>query len=200
MIKEVQLNDEQQLLYQLSQGDEKSFRVLFEIHRKRVFSCALKIIKSNVYAEEILHDVFLKIWRHKNAAEIKDLGSYLRIMTRNATLKMLHKHKMEIKVTQQLIHSWKEDHNGTEEEILLNDSNNILKEGVALLPQQQRKVYLLCREEGLKYAQVAERLSLSPLTVKTHMQQALRFLRNYVIKHNDIAMLAILVKILSEKK
>lgn len=199
LIKGVRLNDEQQLLYELSLGNENSFRILFDLHRKRVFTCALKIIKSNTYAEEILHDVFLKIWQHKNPADINDLGAYLRIVTRNACLKMLHKHKMEIKANQALISSWTEEHNETEEEILLNDSNNILKEGISLLPQQQRKVYLLCRDEGLKYAQVAERLSLSPLTVKTHMQQALRFLRNYVTKHNDIAMFAILLQILSEK-
>ncbi|MNY40859.1 Sigma-70, region 4 [compost metagenome] len=60
-------------------------------------------------------------------------------------------------------------------------------------------MYHLCHQEGLKYEEVAERLNISKLTVKTHMQHALRFLRNYVSTHTDIAVLVILMTFLAER-
>ncbi|MDO7744192.1 MAG: sigma-70 family RNA polymerase sigma factor, partial [Pedobacter sp.] len=168
--------------------------------RKHIYSYALKIVKSEIFAEEILHDVFMKIWHHENAAEIDNLEYYLKTITRNITFNVLRRIKLEVRVNHELSYSWAEMHNETEEAIIGNEASKLLHQGIDLLPPQQKLVYILCRDEGLKYAQVAERLSISPLTVKTHMQQALRFLRNYVSKHSDLSMFVILLQIISEKK
>lgn len=195
-----QSNDEHSLLCKVLEGDERAFRVLFDNHRKQVYGYALKIVKSEFYAEEILHDVFIKIWQHENPAEIENLAYYLRTLTRNITFNILRRIKLEVKANDDRSHYWQETHNDTEDSVILNDATQMLNQGISLLPPQQKLVYMLCREEGLKYAQVAERLSISPLTVKTHMQQALRFLRSYVNKHSDMAMLLVLFQILCEKK
>jgi RNA polymerase sigma-70 factor (family 1) len=193
-------DEEHSLLGKISLGDEASFRFLFDKHRKFIYSYALKIVKSEIYAEEILHDVFMKIWQHENLAEIENLEFYLRTITKNITFNVLRRIRLELRVNHELSHSWEETHNDTEETIMGNEAMQLLNQGIELLPPQQKLVYTLCREEGLKYAQVAEKLSLSPLTVKTHMQQALRFLRNYVSKHSDLTMLLIFLQILTEKK
>lgn len=195
-----QSNEEQSLLEKITLGDEVSFRILFDKHRKYIYSYALKILKSEIYAEEILHDVFMKIWQHENLAGIENLEAYLKTLTKNITFNVLRRIKLELRVNHELSHTWEETHNDTEETIIGNEAVQLLNQGIELLPPQQKLVYTLCREEGLKYAQVAEKLSLSPLTVKTHMQQALRFLRNYVSKHSDVTMLIIFLQVLSEKK
>lgn len=195
-----QSSEEQSLLEKITQGDEVSFRILFDQHRKYIYSYALKILKSEIYAEEILHDVFMKIWQHENLEAIENLEAYLKTLTKNITFNVLRRIKLELRVNHELSHTWQETHNDTEETIIGNEAVQLLNQGIQLLPPQQKLVYTLCREEGLKYAQVAEKLSLSPLTVKTHMQQALRFLRNYVSKHSDVTMLVIFLQVLSEKK
>jgi len=195
-----QPDEEKSLLARITLGDETSFRIVFDRHRKHIYSYALKIVKSEIFAEEILHDVFMKIWHHENAAEIDHLEHYLKTITRNITFNVLRRIKLEVRVNHELSYSWAETHNETEEAIIGNEASKLLNEGIDLLPPQQKLVYILCRDEGLKYAQVAERLSISPLTVKTHMQQALRFLRNYVSKHSDLSMFVILLQIISEKK
>lgn len=195
-----QSDEEQSLLGKITMGDEVSFRFFFDKHRKFIYSYALKIVKSDIYAEEILHDVFMKIWQHENLAAIENVEFYLRTITKNITFNVLRRIKLELRVNHELSHTWQETHNETEERIMGNEAVQILNQGIELLPPQQKLVYTLCRDEGLKYAQVAEKLSLSPLTVKTHMQQALRFLRNYVSKHSDVTMLVIFLQILSEKK
>lgn len=193
-------NDEHSLLCKVQKGDEAAFRLLFDRYKKQIYSYALKIVKSESYAEEILHDVFIRIWQHENPAEIENLTYYLRTLTRNITFNILRRIKLELKVNDDRSHYWEETHNDTENTVILNDATQMLNQAISLLPPQQKLVYTLCREEGLKYAQVAERLCISPLTVKTHMQQALRFLRSYVNKHSDMTMLLVLFQILCEKK
>lgn len=191
---------EKLLLTKISLGDEHAFRILFDQHRKRVYAYALKIVKSESYAEEILHDVFMKIWQHKNITEIENLQFFLRTVTKNTTFKVLRRIKLEIRVNDEWGHDWEEIHNETEDAILLKDTTEILNQGVNLLSPQQKLVYTLCREEGLKYADVAQRLSISTETVKSHMKHALKFLRTHVGKHNDLSMLIIFLQIISERK
>jgi len=57
-------------------------------------------------------------------------------------------------------------------------------------------VYQLCHQQGMKYEEAAQQLHLSPLTVKTHMQQALRSLRIYITKNSDLAIAMIILKII----
>jgi RNA polymerase sigma-70 factor (ECF subfamily) len=191
---------EKLLLNKISLGDEHAFRILFDQHRKRVYAYALKIVKSESYAEEILHDVFIKIWQHKSITEIENLELFLRTVTKNTTFKVLRRIKLEIRINEEWGHDWEEVHNETEDAILLKDTAEIFNQGLNLLSPQQKLVYTLCRDEGLKYAEVAQRLSISTETVKSHMKQALKFLRTYVRKHNDLSMLIIFFQIISERK
>jgi RNA polymerase sigma-70 factor (ECF subfamily) len=202
-LKAVEYNSadaEKLLLNKISLGDEHAFRILFDQHRKRVYTYALKIVKSESYAEEILHDVFMKIWQHKSITKIESLELFLRTVTKNTTFNVLRRIKLEIKVNDEWGHDWQEVHNETEDSILLKDTKEILNQGINLLSPQQKLVYTLCRDEGLKYAEVAQRLSVSTETVKSHMKQALKFLRTYVSKHNDLSMLIIFFQIISERK
>ena len=70
-------------------------------------------------------------------------------------------------------------------------SNN----AIAQLPAQQREVYQLCHQQGLKYEEVAEKLGLAPSTVATHMKLALKSLRNYLQKHINIYALLVIFKL-----
>lgn len=183
------------LLKGISNGDKYAFRLIFTTYRDKIYAYALKIIKCEATAEDIVHDVFLKIWTHPDLNKIDNLESYLKIASRNTTLKILRRQALEMQTTNNFIQNWDETHNETEEIILVNDFSKVVTQAINLLPQQQKLVYNLCREEGLKYSEAAERLSISPLTVKTHMQLALRFLKNYLSKHGDVVLCLILSQI-----
>ncbi|SMC66376.1 RNA polymerase sigma-70 factor [Pedobacter nyackensis] len=194
------LIDEKAVLLLVSAGSAKAFSQLFHHYSPKVFQYALKIVKSDTLAEEIVQEVFVKIWNlEEQLVAIENLDAYLRVLTRNHTLKVLRRIALEVKTNRMMVHTYQEDHNDTEEYIIFKDSEKILNQAIEKLPAQQRMVYSLCHQEGLKYEEVAERLNISKLTVKTHMQHALRFLRNYVSTHTDIAVLVILMTFLSEK-
>jgi len=194
------LIDEKELLKKISKRDEGAFKIIYDIYKKKVYSVALKILKSDDLAEDALHEVFLKVWKYSdNIDQINNIDSYLRIATTNQALKILRKQKNQLKFNLACSNNWTEIQHETEEAIFFKDTEKILLEAVEKLPPQQKSVFLLCKEEGLKYAEVAERLSLSRLTVKTHMQHALRFLRSYLHSHTDITILILLFQLWHKK-
>src|SRR5690606_10164576 len=85
---------DRELLEQVAFGDERAFGEIYERYRRKVYSYALKIIKSPELAEDILHDVFVKLWQYHNPSAIDHLEGYLRIVTRNDTLKQLRRRKL----------------------------------------------------------------------------------------------------------
>lgn len=188
--------EEKHLLKEIMQGSERAFRVLFDRYRQKVFSYAFKIIKSRELAEEVLYLVFLKIWQHKELDHIENIEAYMIVLTRNQTLKSLRKLQLERKTAHAFLEQWNEADNGTEEVILLEEARRFLSEAINKLPPQQKMVYQLCKEEGLKYEQVAEQMSISKLTVKTHMQHALRFIRQYLSKYVEIALFLLVYDLL----
>src|SRR5690606_10084498 len=145
---------------------------------------------------EVVQEIFLKLWQlGTDAAKINNLESFLRTLTRNHSLDMLRKRASEAKADTVLAINWQENHNDTEEQILLNDTKKVLQEAIDLLPKQQRLVYELCGQQGLKNDEVAEQLNLSPLTVRTHMKLALKFLRTYMVRNTDVAVVLIIFKL-----
>ncbi|WP_421944693.1 RNA polymerase sigma factor [Pedobacter sp.] len=195
-----QTSEEKLLIARIASGEERAFNVLFESYRRKVYYVALRITRSETLAEEILHDVFLKIWLHPGLTEIQDIGRYLQVSTRNITLNVLRSQRKEIQLDDLKANAYEKQHNETEETILFNDTSAVFQQAIGQLTPQQKTIYTLCKEEGLKYEEAAHKLSLSPLTVKTHMQHALRHIRAYILKHQDVSMTLVMIEILSHKK
>jgi len=156
----------------------------------------MRLLKSEQLAEETLQEVFLKIWRMEQSLnELSNFDAYLKTLTRNRCLNILRGIIRANKNNEKYTRTLDQTHNETEEAIILNDTRKALQEAINQLPPQQREVYLLCHEQGLKYEQAAKQLNISTLTVKTHMQRALKSLRTYLKNHNDIAAVLILLKL-----
>ncbi|QNL50470.1 RNA polymerase sigma-70 factor [Olivibacter sp. SDN3] len=182
-------SNEQHLLERIQHGDQHAFRTLFDRYQHRVFAFTLKIVKSRELAEEILYAVFLKIWQHKGLDQIENFESYIRVLTKNHTLNVLRSLNLAQKTSVEFAAHLQQHDNATEETILFGETSRLLAEAVEKLPPRQQLVYQLCHEEGLKYEQAAKQLAVSKLTVKTHMQLALRFIRKYLNAHTEIAFL-----------
>lgn len=192
------LYTESDLLHEVAAGNQSAFRIIYDQYRRKIYTFSLKMLKSELLAEEVVQEVFLKIWQMgEDAVKIVQLEAYLVTLTRNRSLDILRRLALDDRVSKKFTDGWQESHNETEEQILLYDTKHILLAGVELLPPQQKLVYKLCHIEGLKYEETAERLSLSSLTVKKHMQLALQFLRDYMRKHTDVGLALIILRLLS---
>lgn len=173
--------EEKQLLKAVAGGDEQAFSTLFRHYHPFLAEHLLRLKHSPQMVEEILHDVFLKIWLTREALEkVGNFKSYLYIVSRNHALNTLRKlakeyaAKSEYIQNQQLYGEPPDD----EQKAL---KTAIIEDAIDSLPERQKQVYLLHRDEGLTYAQIADLLGIGRETVKTHLEKAVRGIKQFII-------------------
>jgi len=187
----VTLSNEQYLLEQIAQGDESSFRKVFEAYRKPLYAYIIYLIKSEVLADEILQDVFLRVWLNRSMLrEVRTFRAWLFTIAKNRIIDAI---KLQAKETLLLETAPAPVLNcEAEDRIREKEYASLLNEAISQLSPKQQLIYQLSREKGLKLNEIAIKLNLSSNTVKSHLMHALRAIRKYVQPHLH-AILAVLL-------
>ncbi|MCS3794818.1 RNA polymerase sigma factor [Niastella sp. OAS944] len=176
--------DKAYLVTLVAAGDVNAFNELFRLYWDNIYSIAFSITRSKVVAEEIVQDVFLKVWlKREQLAEVKNFDNYLFIIARNHIYNQLRAKAVQFSETDVEVSET------PEKQLYLKETVQIITEAVKRLPKQQRVIFELSRNEGLDHAAIANRLKLSRLTVKTHMNKALHSIRGYLSRHNIMFLL-----------
>jgi RNA polymerase sigma-70 factor (ECF subfamily) len=182
-------SNEHDLLLRTSRGDEAAFAELFHTYYNRLGAFVIQLTGSLPLAEEIVQEVFIRVWEKRDKLDhVEHFHSYLYTIAKNYTFSFLKKMGRELAQKKE----W-ERRVLTEEEEQVNAYRQIIEQAVSALPEQRQRVYLLSRDEGLRQAEIAERLAISLETVKKHMVLALRSIRTYAMAHPEIHMLIILL-------
>jgi RNA polymerase sigma-70 factor (family 1) len=188
-----EIYNEPALLLKVANGDEIAFRQLFEAHWDNIYGVAFAFTKSPVIAEEMVQDVFVKIWtKRQQLPEIKNFNDYLFIIARNHIFSVLRKKIYEEPFSDHLKDYFLEASNLPDQQLLYREAENLVQQAVAQLPPQQRLIYCLSRKDGLNQDEIANKLNISKNTVKSHMSKALQFIRNYLQMHTEVTAFAIL--------
>ena len=192
------LNNERALLMLVASGDENAFRQLFHFYKKKIYTIALKVTRSEIKAEELLQDVFLIIWiKREHLKDVDDFQSYLSAITRYESYRAIkaaakEKKKKEYLDVQEIIYTH------IEEKISIQEYNAFLQTALDKLTAQQQQVYRLIKEQGLTREEAAEAMQLSPQTVKTHLAKAMKTLRAYFIANFETVILIIITLFILE--
>lgn len=184
------LYNETELLSRIAAGDEKAFTALFRHYNKKVYGIVVRLTRHNQLAEEIVQDVFLIIWqKRREIVLIQDFRAYLFTIARNKIYKALKRKAIDCKTD--MIHRGASSsmHNDTENRIIEKDNNLLLQKIIDQLPAQQKKVYRLMKEQGMKRGEVAELLQIHPETIKSHLAQAMKSIRNFCMVHLKISLM-----------
>jgi RNA polymerase sigma-70 factor (ECF subfamily) len=190
--------DESALLAAVAIGDEAAFRTLFEQHWDNIYGVAFAFTKSPVIAEEMVQDIFVKIWLNRDRLpQIKKFDDYLFIIARNHILTLLRKKINEQPFSEHLLEYFQERGNNPEDQLMCRETERLVQKAIELLPPQQHTIYCLSREQGLTQEEIATQLNISIHTVKSHMNRALQFIRNYLHMHAEIEGFAILFCIIA---
>lgn len=172
-----------ELFLQIADGDENAFRKVFHSFNQRLFPYVLNIVKSSTVAEEIVQEVFLKLWTNRQAVAAMDNPvAWLFTVAANQSFTYLKRISTEQRVIDKIKQSMHASENPTDEYIFFNESKTILQKAVGELPAQRQVIYKLSREEGLNHQQIADQLNLSPNTVKNQLVSALRTIREQLQK------------------
>lgn len=178
-------DQEKEWLLEIAQGDERAFTRIFEQYHHCLGRHIYAITKSEEVAEEIVQDTFLKIWiSRETLAEINNFKAYLFTISRNAAISALRKslkqqiNRAEWEKTASLLNN-----EGWEEK---EEKLSIIDEAIEALHPQRKKVFVLFRQKGWTCDQVAKEMGISPLTVRSHIQQATAAITKYVKREANI--------------
>jgi RNA polymerase sigma-70 factor (ECF subfamily) len=171
-----------ELVEGIRKGELKAYEELYKLYYVYLCLLAGHITGNRSEAEEIVSDVFFKIWKNRQIIEINiSLKGYLARSVRNTALNYLELRSSEKMTTGSLSESdhqlvaWASDYplgNLYEQEV-----RDLLEKGIESLPPACREIFLLSRNEDLKYSEIAQKLGISVNTVKTQLSIALKRLR-----------------------
>jgi len=172
-------------IQQLIAGDESAFTTVYGLYANKVYRLAFRFLKDREQSEEIVQEAFMKLWLNKEKLSADgNLWLYLFVITKRLSLNALRQICKSTDLTELLLHEIEEQHNTTEEAVLLHDLEQYANQVIAALPRQQKLIYLLSRNKGLSHKEIAEQLHISPNTVKNHIVEALKTLKAR-LKYSD---------------
>lgn len=185
-----------ELLQLLERGEVRALGEIYDRYRQEVYRYALTLVKIPEIAEDLVQDVFVKIWEIRQRLEIKQsFRSYLFRICHNRAIDINKEIASKHHLVDQLVYHYQiatdTELSFTQEELQRYDE--LVEEALSTLTPQRRKVFDMCKKEKKSYEEVARELGISPNTVKAHVSQTLALLRKYVSQHAGISVILILL-------
>ncbi|WP_315824741.1 RNA polymerase sigma-70 factor [Paraflavitalea speifideaquila] len=167
-------------------GDERGFDNLFRHFYSHLVSFAVDLVKLRPAAEEIVSDVFVKIWQKKEDILLIDkLKVFLFVAVKNQCYNHLRRHSLwSVTVNPDNVATLTSSHN-PEEDMAFRELLHQLNKAIEQLPDQCKQVFKLIKEDGLKYKEVADILGISPRTVETQLFRAVKKIRKALTETPD---------------
>lgn len=187
------INNEKELLALISVGDESAFRDLFTFYQPRLYTAALRMTGDSALAKDIYQDIFVKVWLNRaSLASMENFPGWLFTVARNQIFDSLKRAAKKKAVPLDLTAESSADASADPEHLLQGrEFSQVLQSAIRQLPEKQRETYQLIRQEGLSRNEVAEKMNISPETVKSNLELAQRKIRAFCIKELGFIPLAV---------
>lgn len=180
--------DIRRLLLGIAEKDADAFSQLFNAYYPKLIQLALAFVPEIVAAQEIVSDVFYKILKNpKNLDRIADFDNYIFITVRNQSFTYLkkNKHKVFFDTNDQKADYLLHDHKNPEKSLLSDELFSLVDRAIHNLPPKRKVIFMLVKEEGEKYKEVARILNISVKTVELQMSIALKKIRKIITDYQQ---------------
>jgi RNA polymerase sigma-70 factor (ECF subfamily) len=175
-------HSEDEWFRQIADGDTHAFTELFHHYNRRLFPFVRRLTKSEVIAEEIVQEVFLRLWvNREKMATMERPGAWLFLVASNLSMTHLRnavnlavKHAGAARISEAAVTD------ALLQELDGKEMATLVEAAVRQLPPKRQQIFRLSRQDGLTHQEIAEKLSISPHTVKDHLVLALKSIREYI--------------------
>ncbi|MBK7099171.1 MAG: RNA polymerase sigma-70 factor [Sphingobacteriales bacterium] len=154
--------------------DSGQYKDVFDLHYEALYGYANSILKVETFVEDIVQNIFIKLWQNRETVKMDTVKAYLFTAIRNECLNQIKHNGVQATYTQFAINSegTSENNNPAEHRELQQKMHQLIQQ----LPEKCGTVFYLCRQQGYSYKEVAATLKISEKTVENHMSKALRIL------------------------
>jgi len=179
--------NEQDLLAELRLGNERAFRLLYDRYSRSIYGNILKLVRNEEVADDLLQDVFTKIWEHREHIEPHlSFRAYLFICSRHFVFNFQRRLKLEMETAMQMAAEYDDVDDAVTDLLHAKEAKALMEAAVNQLPSQRQRVFRLCKLDGLSYQEVAHILGISVATVRDHMVKANKSIREWLLQNGGL--------------
>ena len=187
-------SSERDLVLALQRGDEEAFETIYGLYSQRLFGRLLKLVKTEAQAQEILQDVFIKLWQYRHSLDPeKSFRSFLFKIAENKVYDFFRKAARDKVMEANLISLSTTNYINIEEYTRAEENLRLLYKAIESLPPQRQQVFRLCKLEGRSYKEVSELLSISLSTISDHIVKGTKAIKEYFYKQPPSTLLITLL-------
>jgi len=189
------------LFDRIKSGDQKALETLFSVYFPRLNDFARNVVKDDVISQDIVQDVFVKVWEKRFEIETINLEAFLFKLVRNRCidyikyLKVVNNRMQEIHISSKYEELYRIDFIGDEPYVLIEQElKQKIEKTIESLPERCREVFILSRMNGLKNKEIAEKLGINIKNVERHLTRALQTFRANFSEELPIALVILVLK------
>ena len=178
-----------ELARKISVGQKPAYQELFERYAQRIYNFSFAYLKNKGDAEELVQDVFLKIWEKREMLDhSKNIKSFIFKIAVNTIYDFMRRKNIENAFNDFSKANFNSETENTWHTVIFEDMQQNLQSLILQLPEQQQKIFKLSKTEGLSNDEIAASLSLSKRTVENHLYRAISFLKEHFRDESLIAL------------
>jgi RNA polymerase sigma-70 factor (family 1) len=171
---------DEELLNFVQNDDKSAFEEIYNRHWHKLYNIAVKVLKSQEEAEEILQDIFLKLWIRRKEIRVLNLSHYLISSVKKKIVDSIRSKIVQEKYWNYYRQFMPQSVEETESTVVFNELNNEIQQAIQQLPEKSQQVFRLNRLEGRSISEIANFLKLSERAIEYHLTKSLKVLRTHL--------------------
>ncbi|BAX82408.1 RNA polymerase sigma-70 factor [Labilibaculum antarcticum] len=180
---------DQTLVIQLKDGSQLAFKQLFDRYTPRIYRFAISYLKSDADAEELVQDVFLKLWEKRETLdESQNIRAYIFKIAINSIYNLSKRKNYKQVYNEFVKNNFTLDNEFTWNDVVYNELVDSLNLHIDKMPAQRRDIFLMSRKDGLSNQEIAKNLNISLRTVENQIYRSVSYLREQ-LKPNSVFLL-----------
>jgi RNA polymerase sigma-70 factor (family 1) len=180
--------DEKTLLKMVAEGNRQAFTELYTTHLNNLYHYIFLFTKSKEETEEILQEIFIKIWENREKLpEVDSLKNYLFRFAKNKLLDKIRHMQIRHRVLSEIKRTNHISETTTSDQCAYREYYNVVQQAIEKLPPKRKLIFRLNIENGLSQDEIARQLNISKSVVKKQIYRASLFVREYLFEHGEIS-------------